>query len=177
MTPPILGLTLTHPWPVAIRDWGKDVENRTWKPSKWGGCVGMYLAIHGGKPAPKLDGHSEKAVDFRSDLGWIARQINSGVIKVTREQLEPYLNEEKDALEYAACVRPGIVAVARVAAVTTGHESPWAARNQFNWVLADVTPIDPIQYTGGRGLWEIEAYTKDQLRAAWSEKHDGEVKF
>lgn len=43
----IRGLTLHRPWPTAIFRIGKDVENRSWKPS--GRFVGSYLAIHAGK--------------------------------------------------------------------------------------------------------------------------------
>ena len=43
----IRGLTLHRPWPYAIMHLGKDIENRTWKPS--GRFLGNYLAIHAGK--------------------------------------------------------------------------------------------------------------------------------
>lgn len=39
-------ITLKRPWPTAIAEWGKDIENRTWKPRL---AEGSDLLIHAGK--------------------------------------------------------------------------------------------------------------------------------
>lgn len=174
MTPPIFGLTLKHPWAAAIHSLGKDVENRTWHPKKWGGCVGMHLAIHGGTP-PNIMGNSEKAEEFRDDVYEIVRIAEQG--HISKQQILPFLNDKK-RLDMRQLIMPGIVAIARVSAVRDGDfDSPWAARTQKNWVLVDITPIEPVKFTGGRGLWRIEDYTKGILRERWAQAHDGEVVF
>lgn len=43
----IRGLTIHQPWATAITHFGKDVENRRWKPSSR--FVDNFLAIHAGK--------------------------------------------------------------------------------------------------------------------------------
>ena len=44
---PLMALTLRQPWATAIRDLGKRVENRTWRPPAH--MLGQTIAIHAGK--------------------------------------------------------------------------------------------------------------------------------
>lgn len=61
----IRGLTLRHPWAVAVAWLHKDTENRLWHPQNEGGRIGMSLAIHGGHtPVAQYD-------DFDADLAWL----------------------------------------------------------------------------------------------------------
>ena len=67
--PLLRGITLTHPWSWCVAYAGKDVENRTWRPEKQGGAVGMYLAIHGGAVP---DGGARKTQQIE-DLAYVQR--------------------------------------------------------------------------------------------------------
>ena len=138
MTAEIRGLTLRHPWAWAFLH-GKDVENRTWPPERQGGKVGMFIALHGG--AEKVDfKYSNEIMDA---LIWMELQgCNLPIIHPSN------LN---------TVVRPGIVAVAQLAAVTQNSSSRWAAAGQFHWLLADVTPLpEPVPHRGAQGLWTLE---------------------
>lgn len=46
MPDPLFALTLRQPWATAVRDFGKRVENRSWKPPAH--VMGQYIAIHAG---------------------------------------------------------------------------------------------------------------------------------
>ena len=158
----IRGLTLTHPWAYCIAHAGKDVENRTWHPSRQGGRVGMYLAIHGGAVPGKNTGKREEA---RMDLAHALRLMSgAGNLDPGVPQLErglPIAGED----EYFT---PGIVAVARLAGVVRNSISAWAADDQYHWQLADVLTLpDPIPHRGAQGLWEVQPDALEQLRAAW----------
>lgn len=147
----IRGLTLTHPWAWCIAHGGKDVENRRWRPERMGGQVGMHLAIHGGAVPGKNTGKREEA---RLDLAAALRLLNGPgttdpqVLALERGLAAP--GEE----EYFT---PGIVAVARLAGVTQHSQSPWAAQDQYHWLLADVVTLpEAVPHRGAQGLWTLE---------------------
>ena len=154
----IRGITLTHPWAWCIAHAGKDVENRTWHPSRQGGKLGMFLAIHGGAvPGPR----SSKRMDQRRDLAYAAslmgmRQSHPAVLRAWAAGVHAE-DEEKYFL-------PGIVAVAQLAAVTRDSTSKWAARDQYHWLLAEVVTLaEPVAHRGAQGLWEIEPFALEQI--------------
>jgi len=148
----IRGLTLTHPWPWCIVNAGKDVENRTWHPSRQGGRVGMFLAIHGGAVPGQNTGKREEA---RLDLA-AALKMADLTGQVAPEALLSYEMGVRVPGEDQFFM-PGIVAVAQLAAVTQNSSSKWAARGQFHWLLADVTLLpEPVLHRGAQGLWTLE---------------------
>jgi hypothetical protein len=171
----IKAITLTHPWAFCIAEVGKDVENRTWRPERQGGKVGMYLAIHGGAVPGKDTGKREEArMDLAGALRIMAAQGTYESTSQHRSRLEMGLHASGEEQFFL----PGIVAVARVTGVTTNNASPWAVRGQYHWALSDVTTLPtPIPYRGAQGLWDIDADTIDRLRAHWAAAHDGEVVF
>lgn len=83
-------LTLIRPWPFAIFNCGKDIENRSWKP---GAQLkrGELFAIHAGK------GWDEDGKDFIEDTSghWtLARRDHpTGIVGVVR-----YLGVEGDSI-------------------------------------------------------------------------------
>lgn len=175
MTPPIRGLTLLHPWGFAVARLNKRDENRGCHPREWGGCVGMYLAIHGAK-LPK----GEKVEDAVSDTEWIARNFGQIYAQMTPEQqawAQAKLFPNGGQPTYGDLWTPGIVAVARLAAVRRVSSSLWARRGAYIWQLADVLPVGPLPYIGAPRLWEIEGHTLGLLRERWAQAHDGEVRF
>lgn len=178
MSPPLRGITLTHPWSRCVRDFGKPLENRTWHLRSRGGVVGMYLAIHGGTP-PK-HGQNRKWEAFeREARGMIRDLIEPG--HVPRAAVEPFVlsNDGREStLDLRTLILPGIVAVARVSACVRNHPSPWAARDQWQFVLDDVLPFPaPIAHTGAQGLWLLDAAPFAQVVDAWTSAHGGSCPF
>ncbi|MCD0155856.1 hypothetical protein [Deinococcus sp. 6GRE01] len=138
MTAPLKGITLTHPWSWCVAHAGKRVENRTWVPERQGGRVGMYLAIHGG------------AVP----LGAKRREAEADLDHVRRHILDI---DQRAAATWDAVAIPGIVAIARLAAVTRDSTSIWAAQGQYHWQLVDVVTLpEPIAHKGAQGLWQVQ---------------------
>jgi len=182
MTPHIRGLTLTQPWALCIQQLGKDIENRTWHPKQRGGHVGMYLAIHGGRPPHKPTGQSRTALELRRDLDWItAKIINKGHLPGTLKaaQLRGLTVRQSGAalLDPLACIQTGILAICRLSHVTHDHPSPWALTHQYNWVLSDITPIEPVESVGHQGLWTIDPAITQLLRQRWAHAHGGQITF
>lgn len=167
MTPQLLrGLTLTHPWAWCIAHAGKDVENRSWRPERQGGQIGMFLAIHGGAlPGPKTGKREEARMDLAAALRVAGRTALVGVPALQQLDMgQPATGEER-------FMSPGIVALARLAGVATDSTSPWAAAGQQHWQLADVLALpEPIPHRGAQGLWTVEPDVLEQLRAAWKKR-------
>jgi len=161
----IRGITLTHPWAFCIAYAGKDVENRTWRPEKQGGKVGMYLAIHGGVVPT-----GAKKQEALSEIAYIGTYILTPSYihhALKTEQLHKVLVGLQDGGE--GLFTPGIVAVARLAAVTTDGISPWKADGQYQWELADVVTLaEPVPHKGAQGLWEIEPAALTLVRERWA---------
>ena len=136
----------------------------------------MYLAIHGGA-VPK----GEKLLEAVHDAEALSRMWKEAEPRLNCAQREWLADEWLPEDQEQPCVRdlilPGIVAIARIARVTRSHTSPWAARGQWNWELAGVTPITPLPYRGAQGLWTIEAHTVRTLQDRWAETHDGQLAF
>lgn len=159
----IKGLTLLHPWPYAVVNWSKDVENRRWSPERGGLRVGDYLAIHGGAVPGKNTGKRE---EFRMDLA-AALQMAGRVSEVGARgllALEKGLYVEGEE----RYITPGIVAVARLAGVTQSSPSRWAARGLYHWQLADVVTLaEPVPHKGAQGLWALDEDKLKTVRALY----------
>ena len=156
----IRGITLTHPWPYAILKWGKDVENRTWRPERQGGTVGMWLAIHGGAE-PK----GEKRTRFRLDL-WAAMQ-KAGKLDTQSEIVQRRLYSGQQVGGEDHFIRPGIVAVGKLVEVRQDSPSPWAVQGQWHWCL-EVTPLpEAVPHRGAQGLWQLNPEALEQVRAMY----------
>ena len=128
-------LTLRHPWPWAIVELGKDIENRTWKPPR--AMVGKWFAIHGGK-APKGDRATHDVV--------------------TQAQALLSMRGHSHASHRVTCsdvTHAGIVAVVRLGGVVEDSRSVWF-EGPYGWVLSDLWKVpDPPQMAGMQGLWDV----------------------
>lgn len=178
MTPPLKGLTLLHPWAFAIQKLGKDVENRSQPIGRMGGCVGMYLAIHGGV-APR-QGNNEKWWEFKAQLQGLVRLIEAGAVDSDLLWNSGAAKEGENGISHLthAVIVPGIVAVARVSRCVQGHPSPWSVAGQWQFELTDVLTLDePIPHRGAQGLWVVEQDARARLVAAWKAQRDGVCPF
>lgn len=166
-------LTVKQPWAFAIANGGKDVENRSWQPP----CTLDLLAIHAGaRSGWDLDGEANPLVQvawsrFIGPVSSLNRRM--GTQNVT-------LNRNNHGIPFGA-----IVAVAEVPTChfdgncwlfpkfdeDSGRCSPWAARGQWHWQLANVRPLpDPVPCRGMLGLWrppdDVEKAVREQLEVS-----------
>lgn len=150
----MLAITLKHPWPYAILELGKRIENRTWRPPC--AAIGQTIALHGGV-YPK---------GRASDIVWGTLQI------LEASGLAP------PDLALADVVRPGIVGsfvLERAFEWGQGDEldeDPWMG-DQFGWVLCDVIKFrEPIPCKGAQGLWKVPEDLLPLVRRRWKEARE-----
>ncbi|MFC6667179.1 hypothetical protein ACFP9V_19310 [Deinococcus radiopugnans] len=122
------------------------MENRTWHPSRQGGSVGMFLALHGG--SDKIN--SDYANEIMDALVWMEWQ-GCNLPSIHPNSL-------------SAVVHSGIIAVAQLVDVRRDSPSPWAAQNQYHWCLK-VTPLpEAVPHRGAQGLWTLEPEALARVR-------------
>lgn len=155
-------LSLWRPWPTLIMAYGKDIENRGWRPprSLLEGDADGWFAIHA---AQKVD---PAGIATLMNLA----RAGSDVFAMDAEQ---------------AAGPTGIVGMARCDGwVTTFGEvqlmpraqngkdwrvSPWLS-GPVGWALGPVAALrDPIPCRGQQGLWEVDGPFRDAMagQLAW----------
>lgn len=172
----ILGLTLRHPWPVAVRWLRKDVENRLWHPEERGGRVGMYLAIHGGTtPVTRYED------EFVEGLQAVRRilttpehpnTLNPALAALWTPEEHEHFFGQLNGKDNANWVESGIVAVTQVVAVLRDGPSRWADAGQYHWVLSGTVRLpQPITPPSGnrKDLWRLDDATLRAVRHAYRE--------
>lgn len=174
----IRGLTLRHPWAYAIRDLGKNVENRSWAAPK--NMIGQYIAIHGGA-VPKGANLEQAHYEWHD----IANGLNSGTLTKhlaldVRNEIKFRLGRLKGkdtGISVGQVIIPGIVAVAKLESclklndLDSSHElhqNPWAF-GPWCWVLTDIVRLEqPIPCKGAQGLWELPPDVLEAVRGEWA---------
>jgi hypothetical protein len=150
MGEPMRALSVRQPWAWAICH-GKDVENRS-KGTKHRGL----LAIHASKSAP-----------YREDVN------------------DPRIVDliVANSLDDPSSAQGAVVAVATLAGCHLSPDfggtcgatrplcSPWSARDQYHWQLADVRPLpEPVPCRGMLGLWRLPDEVEKAVRAQLEER-------
>lgn len=140
----MIALTIQQPYAELIRRGEKLCENRAWSTHHRG-----TIAIHAGK-----------GTDYLFGEWWAAynrRELVTGAVVAVARLVDCISVYEIDKLAPSA---PEIAAL-------VGHEH---AEGPVCWVLADITPIDPIPARGAQGLWVLHDHTEravtEQLRAS-----------
>jgi hypothetical protein len=145
-------LTVHRPWPWAIAEKHKPVENRGWKPPTT--LVTRHLAIHAGKT---FDEEAAEAIAFHFgiDVPPESEHVAGAIVAVVR---------------LAAIIMrtgPG----ERDFEVLHGTlPSPFDARwfsGEYGWCFDDVTEIEPVACRGMQGLWPVPADVVEVVRARW----------
>jgi hypothetical protein len=143
-------ITLKHPWPYAVIELGKRIENRTWRPPA--SAIGKWHGLHGGVP-PQGGNWTEARDDLRRLIG---------------EGLCPPVDLQE-------VIRPGIVGVwwlERVIAKDTAEpllNDPWFA-GPYGWVFSKVVKFaEPVPCKGGQGLWIIRPEIRELMRQRYIE--------
>ena len=122
-------LTIKQPWASLIMEFGKDVDNRTWKTNYRG-----PLVIHAGKQ------FDCSAAPMRLRLPTGARWMDGDKMKAQ----SPYFPA-------GSCL-----GIADVVECTMIQTSPWHDTGLWGWYLANVRPFpQPVPYKGTQGLWNI----------------------
>lgn len=144
----MLALTLKHPWPFAICQLGKRIENRTWFPSQTQLKVGDWFAIHGGK---KPVGQEELFA------------LNS------LQGLRVHFKEMPTAQWFASWCKTGIVAVAKFGGHVIefdqeGRDLDFWFEGPCGWLLSEVIVLPKaIPMRGAQGLWTVPSDVAAQL--------------
>jgi hypothetical protein len=139
-------LSIQHPWAAAIAYGTKTVENRTWAALRW--TIGQTIAIHASKK-PDVGARPPSGESWPGHRMYLGAVI--AVATLTGCHLSP------DFGGTCGATRPLC--------------SPWAARDQYHWLLADVRPLaTPVPCRGMLGLWrlpdDVEKAVRAQLEAS-----------
>lgn len=149
----MLAITLKHPWPYAIRHWGKRIENRVWAPPVSQLHVGEEFALHGG-----VYPTARSLREARTALAHIRK---------LRGTDEPW----RDPVEYLI---QGIFAVARLDGLRHPYaeERPddpllrWHVPGQYGWILRPIWFLrEPVPCKGAQKLWRVPPETLFQIQA------------
>lgn len=169
--PEMRALTLRQPWPWAIAEQGKNVENRPWRTRYRG-----LLAIHAGRA---LDGDVNEIADAMLDqmaaraLRAIAAECTLAQ-RITDRAKHMRLSRIHAVAELAGCHHSDecmLPASAVIPGTWTGC-SRWAVRGQWHFELRNVHALaEPVPcHPGKLGLWrlpdEVESAVRAQLEAS-----------
>jgi hypothetical protein len=125
-------LSIIMPWPLLIMNYGKDVENRSWKTD----YRGRILVHVSKKPRP----------DYR-DI------FNNVFFPNLTEGEWGEINRE-----WCGC----IIGSVELADCVQNFKSPWAESGMWHWVLRDPVLLEnPVPVRGSLGLWEYTGTIKE----------------
>jgi hypothetical protein len=166
----LLALTLAQPWPWAVLELGKRLENRTWADDTVKRMCNnkSWFAIHGGK-VPKA-GKNAKKRNLDDDVFWIQ---NHSPAAYQRGFLDTF--SDKMGFDFE-----GIVAVCQIETIydpgqqlAPRHKAQegWRARDpdgyhgQYAWMLENLIILEnPVKVPGAQGLWAVTGDVLEQVR-------------
>lgn len=121
---PELALSVRQPWPWAMRNAGKDIENRDWSTTRRG-----RVCIHAGKAMTLAEYH---------DCTGVIRAIKGDAFDL------PGMDE---------LPRGGIVGTVEIVDVVTDSASPWFF-GRYGFVLKDFRPVPFVECKGALGFFK-----------------------
>lgn len=158
----IMGLTVIQPWAELIAAGVKDVENRSWAPTREVLEPGDFLAIHAGKTVDSEHWAGALETCASIDPTIIAFPVLRGLsdlpVRARGDRFDQRKGYAEKAVPYGA-----IVAVARYRGHARASGSPWFV-GPVAWLLKDAVRIDPVPCSGQRGLWSLSEPTLDLVR-------------
>lgn len=149
----IRGLSIRQPWAWAIAVGAKTVENRTWGTGYRG-----LVVIHASKTRPDpADVENQLILDAVAECGFEIEEAASGQGLIVAVATLAGCHLSPDFGGTCGATRPLC--------------SPWAVRDQYHWLLADVRPVrEPVPCKGRLGLWrlpdDIEQAVRKQMEAS-----------
>lgn len=140
-------LSVQQPWAAAIAYGPKRVENRTWAAPGW--ALRTVIAIHASK---------------KPDAGAMPPPGESWP-----EHHRMHLGAVIAVATLAGChLSPDF---GGTCGATRPLCSPWAVRDQYHWLLADVRPLaEPVPCRGALGLWRLPDEVEKAVRAQLEER-------
>lgn len=176
-------LTISPPWGFAIFHLGKDVENRVWAPSPSELKPGDWFLVHGGRSPLTGKGvvqETEYGSNFRMSVRQLCADITSDAFPLTLEQTTYLLSlgkpREKGGhlFDWSTFHLPGIIGAVEFLGCSQAHQSYWAMRGQYHWLLGRrVLFPEPIPCRGALKLWdvpqELHQQARDQYKQAMKE--------
>ncbi len=129
-------ITVRQPWPWAMFDLAKDVENRTW-PTKHRGPI----LIHASQWSRR--GQIEK------DLFHALSVASLAAIKALKVRAGFWVDDLKPQ-------SGGIVGIVTIEDCVQNYPSPWAMPDHWHWVLADARPLPFFACKGRLGIWRVD---------------------
>jgi hypothetical protein len=164
----LLAITLAQPWPWAVAQLGKRLENRSWTDPRL--TPGAWLALHGGK-TPK-QGKNQRFLEMTDAVRWIIGE-SPGL------ELAPETIDDFDFRDWTA--EEGIFAVCQIGRIYEPFQKlelryalqiGWRARNaqgeedQYAWMLENVHVLkSAVKVPGKQGLWPVTGDVLEQVRA------------
>ena len=144
-------VTLHRPWPFAVTDLGKDVENRRYAPD--GIKTGDWIALHAGKA------WDQNAIAWVRDLGIdIPPGVDhpTGVVAIF-EYLGHFTEGDRGMKSSSWLIGEPLV------------DSPWFTgidRNDYGWKIGRVIPLKSAIACGGqRNIWALPPEVKAAIEA------------
>jgi hypothetical protein len=129
-------ITIRQPWPWAMFNLGKDVENRSWATKHRG-----PILVHASKWSRREEMNADLAKAF------ITAPLDA--VKALKVPHGFGVDNFK-----AQC--GGIVGVVTIVDCVQNHPSPWTIPGQWHWVLADARPLPFFACKGRLGIWRVE---------------------
>lgn len=164
----LLAITLAQPWPWAVAELLKRLENRSWTDPRL--VRGMWLALHGGKTPP--EGKNRRFLEMTADVRYLIRHSPG-------RELTPETIDDFDFRDWTQ--EEGIFAVCQIGRIYEPFEelefpdalqSDWRAQNsdglndQFAWMLENLSVLKtPVKVPGKQGLWPVTGDVLEQVRA------------
>jgi hypothetical protein len=167
MAEPMRALTVKQPWAWAITHGTKDVENRSWQPPCWID----HLAIHAGARSG-WDRDGEFSPVLRNAWnGWVRKRTDAA-------ELIGGPTRNSHLVPFGAVIAVSTLAGCHLSpdfggtcGATRPLCSPWAARDQYHWLLTDIRPLaEPVPCRGMLGFWRLPDDVEKLVRAQLEER-------
>ncbi len=129
-------ITIRQPWPWAMLNLGKDVENRSWGTKHRG-----PILIHASQ---------------WSRRGEIESNLVKAFMDATLDAVLALKVPRGFGVDNLKSECGGIVAAVTIVDCVQNHPSPWAIPGQWHWVLADARALPFHACKGRLGIWEAE---------------------
>lgn len=149
-------LSIRQPWPWAIFNVGKDIENRDW-PTRFRGTV----AVHAAKGMTRDE--------YREAMAYIRHRF---IAKVLRNPMTVELGGGRLSMASGELTTPGfdeivrgaIVGLVEIVDCVTTSNSPWF-QGDYGFVLANPRPLEtPIPCSGALNFWDVPAEIAQQIK-------------
>lgn len=135
-------LTVKAPWGTAIAHFGKDIENRTWKPPA--GVIGTRIAIHEGAGLARA-----ALLDLEEEFGDVRYEHGAITCTAIVKGWIDERGEHSDSLTARDAAR--------------ARRSPWYGGG-VGWVLSNVRrPRAKVKIKGMLGVWNLPARAARRL--------------